>query len=278
MDSSSLVMGNGEGVYLFCFARPAALPTIDGICLPEGCHLFGWVFKDILAVLGKVRLEDFCGPSAEAHLQDINWIAPRAGRHEDVIERVMRRSPVLPARFGTIFSALENLGLLVEIHYEKISHFLGYVAGKEEWAIKGLVALEKVEDRLLRHKLSTLPPSPGMRYLLEQRMRAEVGKEIKSWVKTVSESISQELEKYAVEYRSRKILPREASGRELDMAFNWAFLVTIGAWEDFSNRVKYLQDTYYQEGLSLEISGPWPPYSFCPNLTEPASVESKEHG
>ena len=53
---------------------------------------------------------------------------------------------------------------------------------------------------------------------------------------------------------------------------NWAFLVPRGAAEDFGVRVQRINAAHVEEGLVLELSGPWPPYSFCPSL-EPEPPE-----
>ena len=40
---------------------------------------------------------------------DLAWVAPRVCRHEAVIEEAMRQSPVLPARFATLFQTIASL-------------------------------------------------------------------------------------------------------------------------------------------------------------------------
>lgn len=271
----------GEGIYLFCFARPMGLPAIEGTGVDGRNPVSSWAFpacaasvaagrKDVVAVVSKVALEEFCGPAAESNMQDLTWVGPRACRHEEVIERVMRYSPVFPTRFGTLFSSLESLGTLVEKHYGTISEFLDYVADKEEWAVKGLLDRARAEEQLLALTLSqrsgSLPSSAGARYLQEQQLRDEVGKELRSWVKTVSSAMAKELIHQAVESRELKLLPREGSGRDMDMVLNWAFLLLKNAREDFRARIEQVGAEYSKRGVILELSGPWPPYSFRPSL------------
>jgi hypothetical protein len=57
------------------------------------------------------------------------------------------------------------------------------------------------------------------------------------------------------------------------MAFNHAFLLERGRQRDFRARVESLNAKYSGQGLVLELSGPWPPYNFCPPL-RPASAET----
>jgi hypothetical protein len=55
------------------------------------------------------------------------------------------------------------------------------------------------------------------------------------------------------------------------MVLNWAFLVPQGAVADFQKQVEHVNARRTPSGLTFAVSGPWPPFSFCPTLeTEPA--------
>jgi hypothetical protein len=70
----------------------------------------------------------------------------------------------------------------------------------------------------------------------------------------------------------RRILSRELSGAATEMVLNWAFLLPRMAVADFRRRVERANAQPQLKGLTFEVSGPWPPYSFCPVLeTHPAS-------
>ena len=47
------------------------------------------------------------------------------------------RSPVLPARFGTIFASRDSLEQRLDEHRDAILAFLDRVTDQEEWAVKG---------------------------------------------------------------------------------------------------------------------------------------------
>ncbi|MBI5114943.1 GvpL/GvpF family gas vesicle protein [Candidatus Poribacteria bacterium] len=269
---------HAEGIYLFCFARQNAAQAVGLRGPDDRSPVSQRQFKDIVAVLSKVPLGEWIGPSSEANLQDLSWVGPRACRHQEIIEQAMRYSSVLPARFGTIFSSSERLEDTFCSHYDSISEFLDYAADKEEWALKGLLDTAKAEDHLLARgsRSTNLPPSSGARYMMEKQLRIEAKRKMKTWAKTLSDTIVEELQPLAVESRALKTLSRYASGRELDVAFNWAFLLTCEGRDGFLSSVERLNDDYSRHGLELEISGPWPPYSFCPSLShdkEPEKIE-----
>jgi len=268
--SCEFTANKGEGIYLFGFARPHALHTIECPPLEDGQPLAQWVFQNVAAVFCMVDLEEWIGRSSEEKLQDLIWVAPRACVHETVIERIMVCSPVLPARFATLFSSLDTLAQLVVSHYSVISAFLDSVVGKEEWAVKMLLDRARAEEHLLASLASSqdqnVGVSPGRGYLREQRLRDEVRKKLHSWVTTIADLIAGELESPTVASRSLKPLPRNASGRDKDMAFNWAFLLARDSRDQFHARASQLGAKYADQGIILDISGPWPPYSFCPSL------------
>jgi len=260
-----------KAIYLFCFARSSLLPTMEGTGLDGQNPLFLQSFLDIAAVVSSVCLEEFCGPAAESRIQDLSWVGPRACRHEEVVEQVMRHSAVLPVRFGTIFSSLESLEKRLQEHHGAISEFLDQVLDKEEWAVKGLLDRAKAKEELLSiifaqeaRRLASL--SPGMRYFEEQRILAGVEKELNGWMKKVCKEVANDLKYYSQNFCERRVFSREATGSERDMVMNWAFLVARGVLADFRAGVDRANADHAERGLVFELSGPWPPYSFSPSL------------
>ena len=257
-----------DGVYLFCFACPAVLPAIGGPGLEDTRAVSCEVAGGIVAVVAPVNVEEYSGPASEANLRDLAWMAPRAFHHETVIERVMRGSPVLPARFGTIFASPESVARFLERHHLAITRFLESITGKEEWAVKGFLERSRAEKRLLEadDRFLRLPSSPGIRYMQLQRLRADVGRAVASWAGTAVQAIGKELESEAVDVRAMKPRALDVPEKMFEEIANWAFLLCRDTVEHFRERVEHVGARYREEGVHLEVSGPWPPYNFCPSL------------
>ncbi len=226
------------------------------------------------AVFSEVSLSEFRGDTAKDERPDPDWIIPRACRHERVIEEIMSRSPVLPVRFGTVFSSRQALEKLLTDRCHKIAGFLEAIAGKEEWAVKGFVDIDKAEAGLLasdpdllaqRQHLST---SPGARYFQEKQLRTSVQKQVKLWGRTVAEQVQEDLKDVAVEARPLRLQPPNVSGRTAEMVLHCALLLPHSRVADFRARVEALAAQHAEQGLGLECSGPWPPFHFCPSLEE----------
>jgi hypothetical protein len=262
-----------QGLYLYCLARLARLPPspLLGQGLDGRESLAMAIFQDLAAVWSPVAVEDFSGPEAEERLRDLTWIGPRVIRHQEVVAGLMRHSPVLPARFGTIFSSLANLEKVLQRHYDTIAGFLTHITGQEEWAVKGLLdrhgAREKLFSLNLAREAESLEAlSPGKRYFEEQRLRAAGDQELQRWLQKVCREVWTDLRNCAADARERRLLSREVTGCDQDMVWNWALLVPGKAVPGFKARLRDANARYAGHGLVLECTGPWPPYSFTPAL------------
>ncbi len=267
MDNSELAL------YLFCFARSDRVREVHG---PEaggpGSLALLRYAPDLCAVTGKVRREEFAGPEAELNLQQLSWVGPRALRHEAVIEEVMASSPVLPARFGTLFSSAEALAEFAGRHRETITQFLDRADGHGEWSVKGVFDRPQAEASLIsaplaaqREQLSALPP--GTRHFAEQRLRRDIERELTAWLESACRALADELASHAADFRECAAGPAAPSGNDASEVLNWAFLLPNSAVARFQELVERANRNHGSRGLRLELSGPWPPYRFVPALS-----------
>jgi len=258
-------------IYLFCLARPSLLPDEEEIGVNGHSPIFLQSFQDIAAVLSKISFEEFRGQAAEAKMQDLAWLGPRVCRHAEVVEQVMRYSPVLPVRFGTIFSSRKSLEAILNKQYRNISRFLDKTADKEEWLIKGFLNRAKAEEELLptlmaREEGRLAASSPKMRCFQELRIRSSVGKELNCRLKEVFKRIRNDLSRFASNFCAKKALPSDATGTNMDIVLNWAFLLPLCSRGNFHARIDQVNAEHAHQGLVFQMSGPWPPYSFRPSL------------
>lgn len=265
-----------EAIYLYCLAPSGRVASIQGRDINGQNPLFLCTFPGITAVVSKVVREEFCGPSAERSMQDLAWVGPRACRHAKVIEHVMRDSPVVPARFATLFSSLQSLGDFLKTHETALLEFLDRVAVQEEWAVKGFLnrirAGETIRSALLQNREKDMPASPGKRYLQEKRIRAEAEKELKARLRLVCGTVAKALHNYASDFCERPVTASTAPASDTDIILNWAFLVPREARSYFCDRVQEIHAEHSKWGLEFVATGPWPPYSFSPCLVTKAQA------
>jgi hypothetical protein len=266
-----LDLAPGKAIYLFCFARADLFPaSLDLEGMDDGSPLLQHRRRDIAAVLSEVSLEEFTGPESEARLKDLGWLAPRALKHEQVIEQIARRSPVFPARFGTIFSTLAALEDQVAAHEGAIREFLERTRDAEEWGLKGYLdrgkAQEHVVDEEMAHRAAQLASSPGLRYMQERRLRGEADAKVSRWLRETAAGLKERLSERALEATERKLLSAASAEAPGEMVLNWAFLVPKAGVKEFRSLGEQIARSVQDWGLFLEAAGPFPPYSFTPGL------------
>jgi hypothetical protein len=169
-----------RALYLFCFARAGAQPD-----QADQDHLFSYRFGELIAICEWTGMQEWSEPQSQQRMQDLEWLAPKAIRHQAVIEAAMRGSPVLPARLGTLFSSPDAIDRFFAIHHATIASFLADVDGKEEWALKGVLdrprAGEWLASAMNGSQAGSMPPGGGASYLRERRAHAAASRDVSRW-------------------------------------------------------------------------------------------------
>ncbi|MFY0524766.1 GvpL/GvpF family gas vesicle protein [Archangium gephyra] len=252
----------GVGLYVFCFARAGAA----GVAVDHG--LDAKVHEDIAAICCEVPLHEWTGEAGEAHLKDLGWLGPRALRHEAVIEQMMAASPVLPLRFGCLFSSAERLEALLRRERARISAFIEKAAHEEEWSLQGSLDVRACEEAMFAAdpRVAKLPAQAGARYLMEQKLRKDAVRAARGWAQEIQADISRALEGLVLERHSLRPPPRNPDEPGREGAFHWALLVPRGAEAELARRLEPLAEPLSARGLHLSARGPWPAYNFAPRL------------
>jgi hypothetical protein len=230
-------------IYLFCFAEPdAPVDALEGV--------FAERFHSCAAVVSEAAPEEF---TAE-HLEDVAWVAPRACRHEEVVETITRSSPVLPARFGALFSSSQALSRFAAVHGPAIAEFLAKVKTREEWSVKVFAA-----PRPAAAAEDSAGLSPGALYLRQKSLLRKADAPDAA-IEAAAAAMRDDLERLAFATADRKRIAEP--GQRL--LANWAFLLDKPRVDAFRERA-----AASAAGITARISGPWPPYSFVPELPVP---------
>jgi hypothetical protein len=222
-------------------------------------------------VVSVVERADWEGEQGAEHLEELSWVAPRAYRHEDVVEAVMEAGgPVYPARFGTLFSGPDRLRDTLASHQGALRSYFDAVDGADEWAVKGL--LDREQAAAHRAEASAPEAESGTAYLRRRKRRQDARADLDDWLDETADAL---LDTLAPQARDTRVLPvRGNAGREDEVAFNWAFLVPRADEDAFRAEVKRQSQAHEPRGLALDLTGPWPPYNFRPSLDMDAPTDA----
>lgn len=266
-------LGEASGFYLYCLFS-GECPRLTGIMGIEGREeLFVLTCRDLNALVSYVPLDEYNEESLSQRLKDPEWMASRVQRHQEVIQHIINLNPAVPIKFCTIFKAKEKILELLRGHYQELCSFLEFIKGKEEWGLKVYAQEGLLREAAARscpalpeldEKLATV--MPGEAYLLKKKKEGLVREQVEGLLDKLADEIYQQLHSWCDDSRRNRPWSKEASGREEEMLLNVALLLKKRDVEEFKAHLSRLADNYESYRLLFEISGPWPPYNFCPEL------------
>jgi hypothetical protein len=247
-----------KGTIVYCIARASAFaggPPIQARGLAEGgIRLIP--YRDLVAIVGDTEEERYQVSRANVKA------------HQDVLDEVMKRSDVLPLRFGEVAPDDEEVRrLLLEDQYEGLVRRLDRVHDRIELALRLSFEEPSLFDEL--RSMHTELASAGQRATsFEDRVSLgqNIAQLIASRREREAELILDELQPLAVD-----VVTSEPTS-DL-MILNAAFLVDRSRVQEFDRRVRALGE---REGgrLTLRYVGPLAPYSFV-GLRIPAEAEAE---
>jgi hypothetical protein len=269
----------GVAVYLYALIDGAAaliepgiaadidIPGEGGPLSPPILHRAG----PIAALIGMVPLSEYCGAEAAHHLSDLAWLAPRTMQHAAVLRQAMQVSPVYPAPFATLFASRDSLSEFMLAHAHTLAEFFRAVAGMAEWELKASACLDnRAALEALAHDAwpNWTQLAPGTRYLRLCRDRPGLVAAGRALAQTAATRLAEQLLPPATASR-RLVLQPAPESNSGELVGRFALLVPLRDAGALALRVQELASEAAGDGIALTLTGPWPPFSFRPDLPRP---------
>lgn len=242
----------GDGRYLYCVTE--ATDSSFGKIGLEQKDAFGVVHKDIAAVVSAIPFK-----TIESGLDTILV-------HQRVVEAVRATATTLPVRFGVIFKNEDGVREMLAKSYPSYRKKLTELKGKEEYGAKVILdeaglkrirgEIEKESDEVGKLKKAATKACKGASYLLKIRMDEALNNETAKRIDDMSRAVHKELSQAAIESALLK-------SEHEQIILNAAYLVEDSQRDRFQAEAQKVKRSYGKEGLSVHLSGPWAPYSFC---------------
>jgi len=259
-------------MHLLCVgsARRLIVPPAAGDGSAGGARML--TRGDLGAIVIDVDASDFTGESGEANLADVVWLARRAGEHDRLIHaaRGTDAAAVLPARFGTLFVAEDSLWAVLERHAGAIRLFLDQAEGRDEWSVKIIgdpaAATRALTARIAKERgIDT--GAGGARYLLMRKVEQDAAARSATFMAEQSAAALRTLATACADIRLGRSGKRQEDGTEIIASAS--LLAGRDQAERLARVVEDVRAAAALEGLSVTLTGPWPPYSFAPSLDGP---------
>lgn len=273
----------GSLIYVYGITRagamsPGAAALVEGIVpgtcvelVPEG---------KIAAVVSRVPRDVFTSGSAGA--EEAGALASeRMLAHHRVLADLAHFCTVAPMRFGVTCRSFAELLDTLTRSAALFERALARTEGAREWRIK-LHADVDVCRAAVRATLARKPPSPApggtsaISVFLRRKAPRDLDREVLRDLEARAESVHR-----LITTKTREAAPDTSCG----LCAGWngyapalilksAYLVEKAGEATFKQAMADLGEALEAEGCNLEVTGPWPPYSFA--AVDVASAEPQD--
>jgi hypothetical protein len=264
-----------QGLYLYCFLDQ---PPEEDIILAKGMYpdfpVTVLKYNGIGAAISKIPLNEFNEEVFHEKISNnIAWIEDKARKHTFLLEQIHERFNIIPVQFFTIFLNNQSILQLLHENYHFYKAMFQKIEGMSEWTIKvyydetKAFANAAIEERI--KKVTGNPEiSPGKAYLLKKKLEKNLKNDMYSMVQRKLDEVVDILRQQFQDVIISDCYEVGESNIRYIMVLNCSVLAQFSEAEAMTDLLEKQIKESKIEGLSLECSGPWPPYSFTTVNTE----------
>jgi len=190
--------------------------------------------RDLGALVGVVPLELFGEEPLRRNLQDRDWLERTAQAHGAVLERALGGTTVIPFRIATLYGTEDDLRGFLRANGDSLRELLAR----------------------LEHTVEL-----DVRVYLDQE--SAMTREADAFAVDCARTSHEHLAMAALDARLNRPGPAELSDRPARMILNGAYLVERGD-RCLEQALRELESSFGEQGVTYELTGPWPPYNFVP--------------
>ena len=236
------------------------MPDTDAV---DGSRHFGVVCGGgVCAVYTPV---DFTQEMIDQRAGDLEWLGAIGYRHQAVIGDLMDDTAVVPLRAFTMFSSETALYEHLATDGPLLTKILDRLDGKREYTLRIEFDPQKWSDALVGRvdSLRALnaeidAASSGKAFLLRKKLDEEKKRASRDAEQQLVAEIEREvLDKLVCDVVSESRVQREGAFPQINVLID----------RDEESRLQELHaslnERYANEGVTLAITGPWPPYTFA---------------
>lgn len=266
-------MADSCGAWVYAIAQHADTAEFGHVTGVGGGPVRTVAGAGLTAVTETVRLDEFGEAALRRNLEDLDWLDAVARAHHAVIDAVARQGPVVPMRLATVYGSETGLADMLEQHGTDFREALRRIGTRKEWGVKAYAAAAAGEAGPQRQPAATsttaspgagagsAPAGAGSAYLRRRRDQLAASKDTRRSAMASTQIVHDQLSRLAAQTRLHAPQAPQLTGSKEPMLLNAAYLLDDGARDAFAAAVAALSEEH--PGVRLELTGPWPPYSFA---------------
>ncbi len=254
--------GSGHASYVYAVCRPLDGGAVEGLTGVGGRPLHLVTEEDLTAVVSAVPLEEFDEEALTSRLEDLRLLEEMARAHHGVVDTVARLAVTVPLRLATVYRGDERVREVLRAHAETFEATLRELAGRVELGVK-VYADAGTRSPTIEPSGGSVPgESRGRAYLRRRKEQRERRDDTWRRAAVLCERTDEVLS--GLSHAREQHPPQNAALSEVpgENVMNHAYLVDQDRVEAFLAAVRDLR-SHAREGVRIEVSGPWAPYSFA---------------
>jgi hypothetical protein len=207
----------------------------------------------VAALTHPVDIDEFEGAGLAHNLEDASWLELMVRAHESVVESAMAAGPVVPMRFGSIFSGEPALVAMLTEHRRELERLLELTRGREEWGVKVSADLNALARELVPARAEE---SSGTNYLRQRQAELRAAEQLAGLARERAAELH-----IALAAVSCDALLQPSASPDPSVLMKGAYLIARADRQAFLTRAEELRRGS-DETFRLDLTGPWPAYSF----------------
>jgi hypothetical protein len=246
----------------------AAASETDGASADETATVHGTV----AAVVSSVPEAEFAEEPLKQHLEDLRWLESAARAHHRVIDTAFRRGDIVPLQFATVYRDDDSVRAMLRDRAADLAQAMARVRGRAEWGVKAYMdpaaaGATPGPDGQEGGGPGGAGRNPGTAYLLRRKAQQTEREDAYRRAQDRSADVREALEALAVRMVAHPPQDPRLAEYEGWMIRNDSFLVDQDHADEFTSAVRVCAERF--PDVDVELSGPWPPYSFVGDPEEP---------
>jgi hypothetical protein len=215
----------------------------------------------LTAVAETVSLAEFGETALRRNLEDLGWLESTARAHHRVIDALANQVQLVPLRLATVYREDGNVQAMLAEHAPRLRAALRRTASRAEWGVKAYADQPAAARAESSHTDSRQPaPGSGAAYLRRRRDELAASQKDRQEALVSAQQVHAALARIAADARLHPPQSPELTGSTSAMLLNAAYLIDD---EHAAGFRKAVDDLGNRLSLRLELTGPWPPYSFA---------------
>jgi Gas vesicle synthesis protein GvpL/GvpF len=252
-----------RGLWVYAVTERVPAASLDKVAGVGGEPVRTVAAAGLAAIAEEVPLQEFGEAALRRNLEDLAWLEETARAHHRVIDAAARQSPVVPMRLATVYSGDASVAAMLAGRRDDFLAALAQTSRREEWGVKAYAARRaqagpgQAEDGTEGAAQGTT----GAAYLRRRRDELSAQQNSRRELTASVEVIHGALSRLAADSRLHPPQAPQLTGTSEQMLLNAAYLLDEQRSDDFTAAVDALARNH--PALRLELTGPWPPYSFA---------------